>query len=285
MSKSNSFLNESLSKSLLLPNFSSNLNNPQQENQNSSQIFCSKCKTLSLSSIKIQRQKESKKFNLNITCKNNHSEEFPLDKFDIFNKKMFRKECEKCKQKVGIKNIYYCFKCKKYYCSECQCEHYKEDKKYVSNYYGLLENRCSLHNNKIQEYFCKSCFQYLCKECLKNHNKNHKDIVSLMEKFDYYQRLMKNEIVNEKNLVIKYNEILNSVRKIIITNIQQKKMVLDIKKSILNSYINNNMNYFNIINIDFAKNELNNYIKYDQSKIKKLYDLCKKNYMNLANDK
>ena len=44
-----------------------------------------------------------------------------------------------------------------------------------------------------------------------------------MKKFYYYRKLRKNEIINEKNLVIEYNEILNSIRKIIITNNQRKK--------------------------------------------------------------
>ena len=95
-------------------------------------------KDFTTTSIQIQRQQETKKFNLNITCKNNHSEEIPLSKFDILYKKMFKKECEKCKQKIRIKNIYHCFKCKKYYCFQCQCENYKDGKKYVSKYYGLL---------------------------------------------------------------------------------------------------------------------------------------------------
>ncbi len=51
-----------------------------------------------------------------------------------------------------------------------------------------------------------------------------------METFDNYQKLMKNDIQSEKNLVIRYNKILNSVREIITKNIEQKKLVLDIKK-------------------------------------------------------
>ena len=97
-------------------------------------------------------------------------------------------------------------------------------------------------------------------------------------------QLITDEIANEKNLVIKYNEILNSVRKIITKNIEQKRKALEIKKSILNSYISNNMNYFNIKNIDYAKEHLNNNLLPNQNKIKKLYDICKKDYIDTVNN-
>ena len=105
-----------------------------------------------------------------------------------------------------------------------------------------------------------------------------------MEKFNKYVQLITNEISNEKNLVTKYNEILNSVRKIITKNIEQKRKALEIKKSILNSYISNNMNYFNIKNIDYAKEHLNNNLLPNQNKIKKLYDICKKDYIDTVNN-
>ena len=273
MSKSNSLSKESSNSSF------------QKENPNSSKVCCSKCHTLSLSSITIKRQPESKGFNISITCENNHSEETPLKKFDSFNHKISKKECQHCNQKISIKEIFFCFKCKKYYCFNCKCDHYMKGKENISHYYGLLENRCPLHGNKIKEFYCKQCVKYLCKDCLKSHNKSHNNVVNLMEKFDNYQRLLKNEINNEKNLLIRYNKILNAVREIMTKNIEQKKYVLELKKRILNSYINNNMNYFNNKNIDFAKNQLNDNVTYDQTKVKKLYDFCKKNYMNPTNNK
>ena len=273
MSKSNSS-----SKDLVNVSF-------EKENSNKFNICCSKCQTLCMNSIIIKKNPESKGFKLNITCKNNHTEETPLNKFTALNGKMFIKKCQNCNKIIGIKNIYFCFKCKKYFCLNCKCEHY-EEKDCITNYYGLLENRCSLHNNRIKEFYCQHCVKYLCKECVKNNQKSHNNnIINLMEKFDNYQKLMKNDIQSEKNLVIRYNKILNSVREIITKNIEQKKLVLDIKKNILNSYINNNKNYFNNKNIDFAKNQLNDNIKYDQTRIKKLYDFCKNKYMNSANKK
>ena len=46
--------------------------------------------------------------------------------------------------------------------------------------------------------------------------------------------------------------------------------MLEIKKNILNSYMNNNMNYFNISNIDFAKSRQDSI---ENDKIKELIEL------------
>ena len=257
----------------------------QKENQKHSQFLCSKCHTSSISSISIKKEKESNIYNINILCKNKHQEEIPLSIFDMFNNQNYQKECQICKQKFEIKNIFYCYKCKIFFCFNCQCEHYKNDKKIVTCYYRLLENRCNLHDNKIKEYYCKDCTKYLCPDCLKTHSNEHKNLINLKEKFFKYQKIIKNEIDEEKNLVTKYNDILNSVRKIITKNIEQKRKLLELKKSILNSYINNNMNYFNIKNIDYAKGQINNILMFNQNKIKQLYEICKKDYIDIANNK
>jgi hypothetical protein len=265
-------------------NSSNSYINNQKENLNSSLFLCPKCQT-AITSISVKREKVSKNFNINILCKNNHREEMPLSKFNMLNQKTDSKECENCKKKSTIKNIYYCHKCKKYFCLNCKCEHFEKNANLFTNYFGLLENRCTLHDNKINQYYCKDCAKYLCKDCFKDHLKEHKNIINLMEKFNKYVQLITNEIANEKNLMIKYNEILNSVRKIITKNIEQKRKALEIKKSILNSYISNNMNYFNIKNMDYAKENLNNNLLPNQNKIKKLYDICKKDYIDAVNNK
>ena len=257
----------------------------QKENQKPTQFLCSKCHTSSISSISIKKEKESKKYNINILCKNLHQEEIPLSEFDMFDKKNYQKECQICKRKLEIKSIFYCYKCKKYFCLNCKCEHFQKNANLFTTYFGLLENRCTLHDNKINQYYCKDCTKYLCKECFKDHFKEHKSIINLMEKFNKYVQLITNEISNEKNLVTKYNEILNSVRKIITKNIEQKRKALEIKKSILNSYISNNMNYFNIKNMDYAKENLNNNLLPNQNIIKKLYHICKKDYNDAVNNK
>ena len=236
---------------------------------NSTEILCSKCNTASLISLKIQRQTDSKGFNIKVLCKNGHEEIIPLTKFVMLNQRLYKKICSKCKQKTDVKKIYYCFKCKDYYCANCHCEHSNE-KKYSSNYYGLLENRCSSHNYRIQEYYCLDCAKFLCKFCYKDHLEKHKNIINLMQKFDKYSQAIKDEIFKEKNIITKYNEILNSIRKMISKNIQQRKNMLEIKKNILNSYMNNNMNYFNISNIDFAKSRQDSIVN---DKIKELIEL------------
>ena len=91
-----------------------------------------------------------------------------------------------------------------------------------------------------------------------------------MQKFDKYSQAIKDEIFKEKNIITKYNEILNSIRKMISKNIQQRKNMLEIKKNILNSSMNNNMNYFNISNIDFAKSRQDSIVN---DKIKELIEL------------
>ena len=257
----------------------------QKENQKPTQFLCSKCHTSSISSISIKKEKESKKYNINILCKNLHQEEIPLSEFDMFDKKNYQKECQICKRKLEIKSIFYCYKCKKYFCLDCQCEHYKRERELVTSYYGLLENRCNFHDNKIKEYYCKDCTKYLCLDCLKTHSNEHKNVINLREKFFKYQKIMETEIGEENNLVTKYNDILNSVRKIITKNIEQKRKLLELKKSIFNSYINNNMNYFNIKNIDYAKGQINNILMFNQNKIKQLYEICKKDYIDIANNK
>ena len=278
MLKSNSLSNYSLSLSSSFQSLQDNKlnNNIQSKNSLSSQIYCSKCHTLSLSSITIKKQKEGKKYNINITCENNHKEEKPLSNFALMKGNLIRKECAKCNKNIVITKISYCYKCQKYYCSNCLCEHKEENKNAITSYFGLLENKCSLHNNKIKDFYCLECTKYFCKICIKNHSQ-HKKIINLMDKFCFYQNLLKTEISKEKNLAGKYNEMLNSMRKMIQENIQYKKYMLDIKKSILNSYNNNNKNYFNIQNIEFAKN-LSNNEKYKQNNIKKLYEKLQKYY-------
>ena len=241
-------------------------------------ILCPQCRTKSLSSITLNKKKESNNYNIKIICKNNHKEEMPLNKFSFYNYRNFKKECFICKNKYEIKKINFCFKCKNYLCKECHCEHCQEkEDDCISNYYGLLENRCASHN-KLQEFYCLTCDKYLCKSCLKNHTQSHRNnIINLMQKFNKYEKIIKDEIFKEKNLVMKYNEILNSVRKIIIKNIQRKRMILNMKKSILYSYLNNNANYFNITNIDFAKN-LNNDSLFDKNRLKNLYELLLKKH-------
>lgn len=252
-------------------------------NSSQSQIYCSKCHTNSLSSIQIKRKKDTNKFYIHITCINNHNEETPLSQFDMINKKMYIKQCSKCNQNIGIKKIFYCFKCKVYFCINCPCEHFTKDKDSVSSYFGLLESRCSLHN-KMQEFYCLTCSKNLCKICCKNHSLEHKNVVNLMEKFTNYQKMLKGEITKEKELVEKYNDIINKTRKILNQNIQYRRYILNLKKSIVNSYQNNKLNYFNIQNINFAKNEINNALFYDQDKIKKLYEFCRGRYVSKIND-
>ena len=268
MHKSNSFSLDS-SLQLKIPPTLKTYDRPLSE---ASEISCSKCFTKSLSSLIIHKQKESSNYNIKIVCKNGHTEEMPLIKFTFMNYRIYKKECSKCKQQIEMKKINYCFTCKLFLCKNCQCEHSKESGS-ISSYYGLLENVCDNHNQKIQEYYCFDCTKYLCKSCLKNHHQDHINIINLMEKFNMYENMIKDEIVKEKILVEKYNRIINALREVISNNIKQKKMRLELKKSILYSYINNNMNYYNIKNMDFAKNHLN--FEFDQKKLQDLIEACK----------
>ena len=270
MQKSHSFSLDSSINFKLPPSIK---NQDQAPIPNPSEISCSKCRTKSLSSLNIQRQNQSNNYNIKIVCKNEHTEEMPLIKFAYLNFHIYKKNCAKCKQKIEIKKINYCNKCKKFFCKNCPCEHSK-DSVSISSYYTLLENKCNFHNQNIQEYYCVDCSKNLCKSCLKNHDQSHKNIVNLMEKFNKYEKMIKNEIVKEKILVEKYNKIINALREFIYNDIRQKKMFHELKKSILLSYTSNNMNYYNIQNMDFAKNNLN--MEFNEKKMKELIEIFKK---------
>ena len=240
---------------------------------NTSEISCPECHIKNLSSIIINKQNESNNYNIKIVCNKKHTVEMPLNKFNNIYYPTYTKECTKCKKNIDLKKINYCFSCKLFLCKNCLCEHKKESCS-ISSYYGLLENICNIHNQKIKEYYCVECEIYLCKLCLANHDQKHKNIVNLKEKFNKYEKVIKDEIFKEKILVEKYNRIINALREDISNKIKQKKMRLELKKSILNSYVNNHMNYYYIQNMDFAKNHLN--FDFDEKKLKNLVEQFKK---------
>ena len=244
-----------------------------QPHLDSSFISCPECHIRSLSSLIIHKKHDSYNYNIKIVCNKNHTVEMPLSKFNNIYYPSYTKECSKCKKQTVIIKINYCSLCKLFLCKNCLNEH-KKDSCNISNYYSLLENLCNEHEQKIKEYYCVECQKFFCKLCLQKHDQNHKNIINLNEKFLRYEKVIKAEILKEKSLLEKYNRIINSLREDISNKIKQKKMRLQLKKSILNSYRNNQMNYYNIQNMDLAKNHL--IFDFDDKKLKNLVEQFKK---------
>ena len=269
MQKSDSL---SLSSDVSL-NYKSTSSTKNYSHSDSLDMSCPKCNTKIFSSFIINKQNESSNYNIKILCNKNHMIEMPLSRFNQIYHPTYTKECSNCKKQIELKKMYYCSTCKLFLCNYCLCGHKKESCN-ICNYFGLLENVCKIHTQKIQEFYCFECKIYLCKLCLQNHPQNHTNIINLKEKFNKYEKIIGDEIVKEKILVEKYNSIINALRENISNKIKQKKMRLELKKSILNSYINNHMNYYYIQNMDFAMNQLK--FDFDEKKLKNLVEQLKK---------
>ena len=272
--------------SLSPPPQKSNINMPAPPIEpNSLKISCPICNTLSFSSINILKNQENKKYYINISCKNNHQEYQTLSHFNFNHQKNDIKECPNtaCHKISELSKIYYCFKCKNFYCPKCCCIHYRS-KPDISRYFGLLENRCKIHEFKIQEYFCNLCDKYFCKKCKVTHPENHKNLIFLGQKFEKIEKILRDEINKEKNIVMEYNKMLNLARKNISEIIEYKKNMIKIKKYILESYLNRNKNYYNIQNLNLIKTLHNNHQKIYEKKIKKLYDMCKNKKLNNSDE-
>lgn len=98
----------------------------------------------------------------------NKEQIFNYTNFEIFKN---RKKCNECQKDINISNsAYYCFICKRYFCSECSKNHSqkeeKNNKKYSNIIYpnNLIDVICNNHKKLCYNY-CVDCKKNICIDC------------------------------------------------------------------------------------------------------------------------
>jgi len=163
-------------------------------------------------------------------------------------------KCSKC-QKIFDENefFFYCNECKIFFCIKChQKEMFHEHKLAERNIYNLW-TKCIKHNYFYTKY-CKTCNLSLCENCNINFHNNH-NIIAIQQKTEKE----KNEII--KNLDIQEKTFL-TVKKNIMDSLEKYESMLNLKKRILNNYLNYNNNGNAIENLNEIFIPINHYFKH-----------------------
>ena len=221
------------------------LNN--QENGN--QIFaCPECKGLFDSYCIVKFDKESK--SLIYYCSNNHKKEIikkDIVKFyEDINKKFAKVVCSNCEGNEG--KFYFGPKDKKYLCENCYKS--KDD----GNYYMELKEvnkKCKNKDHERYTHFCKECFENRCDEDEDEHQDKminlNKIKIKKGEIDDYLEKLKE-----EEDKLYKEEEKLRKTLDNIFNQFEEHKKsslaLINLKKYIVNSYVQAKENYFNIEN-------------------------------------
>ena len=146
-------------------------------------------------------------------------------------------KCSNCPNSLAnsdVNNFYYCFECKKNFCSKCKPSH-SNHKNIVD--FSEKDFRCPQHPGKDFASYCLNCKKNLCVFCSKEH-KNH-DITN-------FSNLIQEENKEYIDRIQKVNKIVDAM----ISYLQKFKEYLDVYSQInakLNENLRNmNLNYQNL---------------------------------------
>ena len=245
-------------------------------------IICSLC--YSLSSINIIKENENEEIFIELTCRNNHTQKMPIKNFLDSYQNYFIKKCQICNMNININKLLYCFFCKEIFCVNCREKHLSKLNKKNNHLYKIFilkEKNCLKHKFKINEYYCITCEKYLCKDCLPiaHFNHNIKNLYSVLDHKNKLKNIIEEEEnINKKNLQ-EFNKIIVNAKNKFRDVYNCEKIINNIKKNIINTYENNNGNFYNINNLNLIEKNFYNKkgVKYDINNLSDYFCINKNN--------
>ena len=224
-----------------------------------------------------QEMSESKmnKNNINIT-------EIPTNNINNISNINPRKypqiKCDGCYE--GDANCF-CVQCGQYYCKICDEQIHiipanNNHQKKPINFMNFFQKNCYLHKDQMLKLFCESCEEPICHEChmIGPHNNKLHKIVNIVD--SYRRKLSYINMIKNKNMTNKYNELMNQIQYLDNISKQIKEKKEGIEKNIRKYYgqMIDNLNSF-----EGKKNAI---INYESSNLQKnLNDISEViNYLN-----
>ena len=137
--------------------------------------------------------------------------------------------------------FFYSNKLKKFLCSKCYNKIISTNNDFVKRNYSNFWNKCILHNSSYIKY-CKTCGISLCEICEKNPHNNH-----IIEEIN---QKSENEVEEFNKNLEKQENIFKTVKNIMIDCLNKMEKEFELKRLILNNYMNNNNNGNSIENLN-----------------------------------
>ena len=215
---------------------------------------CPQCNLICSLNLKYNYNEPS----IDYLCENNHKGSVLLKDYEYGKFSIFKEKCNDCgKNQKEIKgNLFYCTKCQKFICYECQINHSNEEHNIIN--IKKYDSLCKIHSNTFDSY-CVKCKRNLCIYCQINH-KNHNLIYLSQIKFSKISIIsLEKEIIGIDNLI----KNIDIIKENIINEFEKLKKVseLEIKflKNLLYTYEyeeeKKNLNYDTIQNLKNFKEQ------------------------------
>ena len=181
-------------------------------------LRCPICQKLNFLSLH-QSNNKNKDFRILETCQNNHTKEYPLEKY-ISDKKQINLnlKCSFCNNKTDLQKIFFCLGCHKFICIDCREKHLISINNHKIITLPKYDKLCMKHYNSGICYDIISS-KYCCSEC--EQIKERKNIITPIDyslNENSINHILKNineaenYLINLKNVKI---SIINSINKII----------------------------------------------------------------------
>ena len=249
---------------------------PKSSLEKSKEIICPECKEDANISFR--------NYKISFKCENGHDlNNFYFEEFDktqmIDISKIICDKCQKKKSETFNKLFYRCNSCKMNLCPLCQKKHDKTHN--IINY----ENKkfiCEIHNQNYSLY-CNSCNKNICFFCENEHNMHNITSFGKMatnkEDLNTKKKQLKEKIDGLKKNI---EEIINILNKTV-NNFEKYYEIID---NILNSYINQKINFHILYNVKEVFN--NNIIEnldniLNENNIINKFTYIHNIYMNMTN--
>ena len=194
------------------------------------------------------------KNNINTTETNNN-----INNISNINPKRYNQiKCDGCFENDAI---CYCVQCGQYYCKICDEQIHvipvnSTHQKKPLNFVNYFQKKCYLHKEQPLKLFCESCEEPICHEChmIGPHNNKLHKIVNIVD--SYRKKLNYINMIKNKNMNNKYNEIMNQIQYLDSLSKKIKEIKEGIEKNIRKEYgqILDNLNSF-----EGKKNAIINY--------------------------
>ena len=183
---------------------------------------------------------------VNITCNehegNSNQHTYEISKYLSKTEKRSKLTCSDCfKLFEDNQFFFYSNKLKKFLCSTCYNKIISTNNDFVKRNYSNFWNKCILHNLSFIKY-CKTCGISLCEICEKNPHNNH-----IIEEIN---QKSENDVEEFKKNLEKQENMFETVKNIMIDCLNEMEKEFELKRLILNNYMNNNKNGNSIENLN-----------------------------------
>ena len=215
---------------------------------------------------------------IRINCPKNHEVKTSIEELEQLTKTNSSKNiCPFCCKIYLLNELSFCKPCSKIICNECIKSHETDHK---LEKIKLVEKICEIHQN-ICCYFCIECNTHICDFCIQNKHKSHK-IINLIDsisniEIDEIQNTYRHHEEKLKNTIEEYQKKFQKLRYEIEKPIKNQKQILNLFNIVNKIYLSNRVNYHNIENIKFFKNQISGLLLNEQNKIQNyLLNVCNK---------